>query len=214
MDMLLSRILDAPVSLGIILLTAAVSIWGFFREDFRDRHLLVPYDMLLYKEYWRVITSGFFHGNVLHLSLNLATFLCFGFLLEFRLGHLQVALLYFASLLLSNLAVTLIYRNDTAYEGSIGASGAISGVVLGSILCEPTLRYGFPVISNAFPAFAIPGYVIGGLFLIYSLMNAFRESDWHINHHAHLWGAVAGVLLTVAFDPQVIDGLRIAFGLA
>lgn len=204
-------LLASPVALTIALLILAFSLWGFFREAFRDRHILVPYDMIVYREYWRLITSGFIHGNYLHLALNLITFFFFAFMLEQRLGHWQFGVLYFSALLLSNVAVSLIYRRDASYEGSVGASGAISGVVLSAVICHPYLEFGLPVLSNMWPWLRLPAYLVAGLYLLYTLVSSMRKHEARINHHAHLWGAIAGIALTLLIKPSVVYTLGAFF---
>lgn len=205
--MALSYILEAPVALGILVITLGLSIWGLLDENFRDKHILVPYDMLIYKEYWRIFTSGFVHGNYLHMLMNMVSFYFFSFILEHRLGHWQFLALYILGLLLSNLYVVIRYKNDTAYEGSVGASGAISAVVLSAVICNPYLKFGLPVISERWPILQLPGYLVALGFMIYSLVNMFRKSEMNINHAAHLWGALAGIALTFLLKPDVTDVL-------
>ncbi|MDX2250213.1 MAG: rhomboid family intramembrane serine protease [Bacteroidia bacterium] len=205
--MALSYILDAPVALGILIITLGLSIWALLDEDFRDKHVLVPYDMLIYREYWRVLTSGFIHGNYLHMLMNMVTFYFFSFILEHRLGHWQFLTLYVLGLVLSNLYVVVRYRRDTSYEGTVGASGAISAVVLSTVICNPYLKFGLPIISEKWPILQLPGYLVAIAFMIYSLVSMFRKSEMNINHAAHLWGALAGIALTFLLKPGVTEVL-------
>lgn len=199
----LEYFLQNPVALSLFLLTIGASIWALLDENVKDRHVLIPYDMILYKEYWRLITSAFIHGNYTHLVFNMITFYFFAFMLEDRMGHWQFAVLYFGGLLISQLAVTLIYRSDTAFEGSVGASGAISALVLGAALGNPYLSFGIPMLTDVWPMMQLPGYVLGIGFIIYSLVNALRKQETTINHHAHLWGALAGILLVFLLKPDL-----------
>jgi membrane associated rhomboid family serine protease len=196
--------LNAPVSLTIFISTFAISIWGLINEDLRDKHTLVPYDMIMYKEYYRLLTSGWMHGNVMHLLFNMTTFLFFGFMLEYRLGHWQFALLYLLGLLLSNLIPTFRYRRDTGYEGSVGASGAIAAVVLSAVICNPYLKFGIPILSTEFPILQLPGYIAAAAFVLYSLYFSIRKPlQSQVNHDAHFWGAIAGIGLTFLLKPGV-----------
>lgn len=202
--MSIQYLLEAPVSLVLMLLTVVVSILGLINEHFRDKNLLVPYDTLVYKEYWRVFTSGFVHGNPMHLMMNMVTFFFFSFMLEHRLGHVEFAALYLSSLIVSNLMVLLRYRNDSSYEGSLGASGAISGVVLASVICTPYLKFGFPIISEMYPVLTLPAYVVAGGYVIFSLVFALVPNKMKVNHDAHFWGSVAGIVLVFLLKPGLI----------
>lgn len=85
-------------------------------------------------EYWRLITSMFVHSGAEHLINNM-TLLCFaGMLLEERIGHVKFILLYFISGILAGL-VSMSYNilNEKLIV-SIGASGAIFGIV-GALAC-------------------------------------------------------------------------------
>ncbi|TAE57422.1 MAG: rhomboid family intramembrane serine protease [Bacteroidetes bacterium] len=206
--MSLSFYLEAPVSLAILLVTIGVSIWGLLDEDMRDKQVLVPYDTLMYKEYWRILSSGFVHGNVMHLVLNMTTLFFFSFIVEHRLGHWQFALLYFLGLLLSNGATLLRYRDDTAYEGSVGASGAISAVVLSAVLLNPYIRFGLPFLSERYPWLFLPGYIVAAAYLVYSLVNTFLPSKLNVNHLAHLSGALAGIGITFLVKPGLAEMLE------
>ncbi|GAB4409640.1 MAG: rhomboid family intramembrane serine protease [Bacteroidia bacterium] len=202
MIMQYALLLESPVSLALLVSIVLAGIAGLIWENLRDKHTLVPYDMIAYREYWRLLTSGFMHGSYIHLLFNAITFYFFAFLLEARLGHWQFLVLYLLSLLLSNLAVTLIYRRDTAYEGSVGASGAISGVVLSCVLVNPYLQFGLPVLSDLYPALRLPAWIVAAVYLGYTLFGTLRRVETRINHHAHLWGAIAGIALTFALKPS------------
>lgn len=84
---------------------------------------LIP--MLADSEPYRLVTSGFVHGGVLHLALNMFMLFQIGTQLEQVLGRLRYALLYTASLLGGSAAVMLL---DAPNSWHVGASGAIFGL--------------------------------------------------------------------------------------
>jgi len=199
------------MTLSLVGVTILISLVVFWREDLRDQSLLVPYDAITYGEYWRLISSGFIHGNGIHLSFNMITLLFFGSLLEHRLGHGAFLLLYVSGLLISNMGVTLRYRKDTSYEGTLGASGAISAVVLGVVMLNPFLRIGLPVISDLWPIFTAPAWIMGLVYLSYTFISLFLPRRLPINHDSHWWGAVAGILLTLLLKPQALEIMQQLF---
>lgn len=194
--------LKAPVTLALLGITLIVSFIAFWREEWRDRMLMVPYDMWVYREYWRLLSSGLVHGHGPHLAFNGVTLLLFGSLLEFRIGHWQMGLLYGMGLLLSNLAVALRYRQDSSYEGTLGASGAISAVVLGVVVVNPFLKFGFPLISDMWPILTAPAWALGVVYLGYSAVSLFVSNPLRVNHDAHLWGALSGIFMAILLKPQ------------
>ncbi|MEM9932180.1 MAG: rhomboid family intramembrane serine protease [Bacteroidota bacterium] len=189
----------APVASIIFLLTIIASVIAFRKTEWIDEYGLVPYDVLTYKQYYRLISSGFLHGNYLHLALNMITFYFFAFYLENLLGHWQFALLYFGGMLLSDVATMIKYRSEPNYT-SLGASGAISTLVLSVIICDPGLTL------KLFFSIPIPGWLFALAYMGYSLIASFRANDG-INHDAHLWGAVAGIALTPLIKPEVVSVL-------
>ena len=205
-------LLEAPVALTLIGLTTAVSLFAFVRETWRDHLLMVPYDMFTYREYWRLLSSGLVHGDALHLGFNSITLLFFGSLLEHRIGHGEFALLYVSGLLLSSVGVALRYRKDSSYEGTLGASGAVSAVVLGVVVVNPLLPFGLPVLSDLYPALTLPAWGLGGLYLLYSTVSLFIPNPMRINHDAHLWGALSGILLTLMLKPQALVVIGLLLG--
>ncbi|MEL6132778.1 MAG: rhomboid family intramembrane serine protease [Bacteroidota bacterium] len=207
-DILISA---TPQQIWDVLIIIGVSIVGLIKEDFRDKHILLPYDMLIYKEYWRIITSGFVHGNTTHLLLNSMTFFFFSFMVEVKIGHLEFAVLYLASLLISNAFVVLRYYNDTGYDGSLGASGAISGVVLAAVMLNPHLTFGIPIVSDYLPFLTLPAYIAAGIYILYTTISMFLPINHTINHLAHLTGACAGIALSFLLKPGLYDFLVESF---
>ncbi|MEO0895832.1 MAG: rhomboid family intramembrane serine protease [Bacteroidota bacterium] len=202
--MFIQHLLGAPVALTLFIITLIVSIIALVNENFKDKMLLIPYDTVMYKEYWRVLTSGFVHGNIHHLLMNMITFFFFSFMLEHKIGHWQFGTLYFASLLISNGMVMLRYHKDSAYEGTLGASGAISGVVLATVLVAPYLKVGLPVISEMFPILTLPAMIVAFGYLLFSLVFTIVPNKMKVNHDAHFWGAFAGVILAFCLKPGLM----------
>ncbi|MDX1906142.1 MAG: rhomboid family intramembrane serine protease [Bacteroidia bacterium] len=205
-----SMLLESWMSLVIIGITLIISIWALIDEDFRDKMAMVPYDMIMYREYWRLLTSGLVHGSVVHLTLNMTTFYFFAPVLERHLGHWQLAGLYMLGLLLSNAATAIRYYQDSSYEGSVGASGAISAVVLSAVVCNPFMSLGLPVLSAMYPVLTLPAYIAVLLFMAFSLIASLvpQTAQGGVNHDAHFWGAVSGIALTFVFNPQVTGVLH------
>ncbi|MHB1278123.1 MAG: rhomboid family intramembrane serine protease, partial [Bacteroidia bacterium] len=81
---------------------------------------------------------------------------------------------------------------------SLGASGGVSGVVFSYMLLNP-----FAELGLLFIPFRIPAFIFGPLYLLYSHYMSRRGGD-NINHDAHLWGAVAGIIFTFISYPDSI----------
>jgi membrane associated rhomboid family serine protease len=92
---------------------------------------------------------------------------------------------------------TIIRKRNNPNYFSLGASGAISGILFSFILFFP-----FQNISILFIPIPIPAPIFAILYIAFSIYASHRNHDF-INHDAHLWGAVAGLLITIIFFPDI-----------
>jgi len=88
---------------------------------------------LSFFEVWRFITAVFLHGNLLHLFFNLFALALFGSILEKLIGGSRFLVVFFVSGILANLI------SVNFYSVSLGASGAIFGVIGALIVIRPLL---------------------------------------------------------------------------
>ena len=187
----------SPVATTLFVLTILLSLWGFKRQDFLSKMLFSPYQVYHQRKWALLITSGFVHNDFFHLLFNMLTFYFFAFHLEIAIGSQNFAIIYFGSLVLSHL-LTLHKNKDNYNYRSLGASGAISGVIFSSILIYPTNK----MIIMPIPI-PLPSVVFGVAYLIWCRLATNRAND-NINHDAHFSGAVAGVILILLLEWQNI----------
>lgn len=193
MDLALS-----PLSITVFLLTIGISLYTmFYNHRLLDRLLLSPYDVYNDKRWEQLITSGFVHGDIFHLFFNMFSFYLFAFHFEMMLGSMFFGVVYFGSLIVANIPSLMKHKFDPSYH-SLGASGAISGLIFSFILFYPTM----PMYLMFIP-FKIPAIIFGPLYIAYSYFAGRHQMD-NINHDAHLWGAIAGIIITLTAYPQVI----------
>lgn len=192
-------------TLLIIILNVVFSYRGFQDPALQYRMTMNPVAILRYGQWYRVITSGFIHSNWGHLLFNMFTLYFFGQLVEYTfiglkggIGGIWYVCFYLLGIVISDLP-SLIKHKDHPHYNSLGASGGVSAVVFSSILFYPTndiCLYGF---------ICFPGFLLGALYLIYSYTKGKQMSD-NINHDAHLFGAVFGLLFSVVLEPNVLVG--------
>ena len=161
--------------------------------------------------YLTLLTSMFMHGGIAHLLGNMLFLWIFGDNIEDILGHVRYIGFYLLTGLLASLthvAVVIIASGVESQEASIpslGASGAISGVLGGYLLMFPTKR----VLVLLFRILTwVPAYVAIGIWFLFQLIEGFGllgGSPKGVAYGAHIGGFIAGLALIMPFllgDPK------------
>ena len=154
-------------------------------------------------ELYRLITSMFLHGSILHLLCNMYSLYVLGPQLESFFGKIKFLVIYLMSGIIGNL-LSMLFLPDTIV--SIGASGAIFGL-LGSMLY---FGYHYRVyLSGVIKSQIIP-------LILLNLIIGFSSSG--INNAAHIGGLIGGVLITMAVGIkykshkyEIINGIAMTF---
>ncbi|MCX2453048.1 rhomboid family intramembrane serine protease [Pedobacter sp. PLR] len=188
---------QTPVASIIFLFTIVTSIYAFNDHGLFGKFMLHPYSVSRKQKVYTLITSGLIHADWMHLIFNMMTFYFFAFRLEAMIGSWQFALLYFLGLILSDIPSVIKHKNDLRYN-SLGASGAISAVLFSFILFDPMSK--MIIFPLPIPIWA---WLFGLLYLAYCWQMSKRSSD-NINHDAHLFGALTGMIVTVLLVPGII----------
>ena len=188
------------ITTGILIVTIASSFYAWNQEHIYKKWILNPYQVKHHHQYWRFITSGFVHINYMHLFFNMFALFFFGQNVAYYFGSngdIFMLMLYLLGIIISDIPTFVKYQNMPNYN-SLGASGGVAAVVFSSIMFDPlNLIMIFPI------PFGIPGFILGALYLIYSYYQGKRMSD-NINHDAHLFGALFGLIFTVVLRPTVV----------
>lgn len=185
------------ITLSIILLTSVISFTGFSNQKVLDDLIFYPPAITNRNQWYRFVTSGLIHADIMHLLFNMYSFYLFGDLVERTFvqifgdtGKIIYLLLYIISLVVCLLPTYFNNQNNYHYR-SLGASGAVSAVIFAGIFLYPTMGMGiFPI------PFHIPGFVFGPLYLLLSAYLA-KKGHGNINHSAHIWGAIFGIVFLI-----------------
>lgn len=193
------------VTIIIIAITVLISLTAFYKEGEMERLLFWPTRIKEKGEYYRFLSSGFIHGGWAHLLFNMITLYYFGRIAEFVftrsfegfIGEGVYIGLYILSMIAADLPTYFKHKENPNYR-ALGASGAVSGVLFSSILYAPWAK-----IYIFFIPIGIPAFIFGFLFLVLSLYMDKREGG-HVNHNAHFWGAIFGVVYTIIVLPEIV----------
>jgi membrane associated rhomboid family serine protease len=191
-------LIQTPVASLIFIITIITTIMAFNNEHLLDNLILHPYSVYRKKKVYTVVTSGLIHGDWMHLLFNMFSYYFFAFGLERMMGHWQFALLYIASLILSDVPTIFKHKNNYNYR-CLGASGAVSAVIFAYILYDPAIK----MIIMPIP-FGIPAIIFGPLYLLYCHYASKHARD-NVNHDAHLYGALSGIIITLILHPSVAN---------
>jgi len=188
------------VTLIIIAITCAVSFVAFNNPKMIEALILWPPAVARDNDYYRLVTYGLIHGDFTHLLFNMITLYFFGQVMEqfynAAMGDYGFAFFYVLGLIASILPTYFKHRNDASYR-SLGASGAVSGVLFAFILFQPwAMIYVFFL--------PMPAIVYAVLYTAYTIYSDRKGGD-NINHSAHLWGAAYGVAFTLVMEPRVFS---------
>jgi membrane associated rhomboid family serine protease len=195
---MMEYLMMAPEASFIFAITVLTSVLAFTNDNLYSNLILQPYAVSRGQRVYTLITSGFIHNDWMHLFFNMLSYYFFAFQLETMIGHWQFGLLYFLSLILSDLPTVYKHKDNDWYH-SLGASGAVSAVIFSAILFSPMNK----MMILPLP-FGIPAVLFGVLYLIYCNYAA-RHSQDNVNHDAHFFGALSGLLITIALYPHIVN---------
>ena len=182
----ISRPSDAAVQ-------AFITAWGVVPHEYSagvDLPPTIPYPL-----WTTLLTSMFLHGGWGHLGGNMLFLWIFGDNLEHRIGHLRFLTFYLVCGIAAGLAH--IVFNSQSTVPTVGASGAISGVLGGYLLMFPRNRV---YVLTWGGVIAVPALFMLGLWILMQFINGIGEvahtpETGGVAYIAHIGGFVAGMVL-------------------
>jgi membrane associated rhomboid family serine protease len=156
--------------------------------------------------YLTLLTSMFMHAGWLHIGGNMLFLYIFGDNVEDRMGHLGYLLFYLICGIAASIAQILV--NPTSQVPSLGASGAIAGVLASYLLLFPWARVKTVIfIFIFFTIVTLPSFVLIGLWFVLQFFNGVaalatvQQDMGGVAYFAHVGGFVTGLVLTLIFRP-------------
>ncbi|MHA3914967.1 rhomboid family intramembrane serine protease [Halovulum sp. GXIMD14793] len=162
---------------------------------------MIPAMVTQQGDYQSVLTSMFLHGGFMHLAGNMLFLWIFGDNLEDSFGHIWFLIFY----LLSGLgaAAAHIVADPTSTVPTVGASGAIAGVMGGYLLLFPKARVDVLLVLGFFwRLIALPAWVVLGVWFglqVFSGASQVGVGGGGVAYWAHVGGFVAGVAMVVPY---------------
>ena len=153
----------------------------YFIGGFTDLFVL---DGSSFSRPWRFVSAIFLHGGIGHLLYNIFALMLFGFILESIIGSRRFLLVFFVSGILANLISVNFYLS------SLGASGAIFGVLGALVVARPMM----PVWAFSLP---MPMFLASILWAFGDLIGVFIPSG--VGNIAHLSGLAMGIIFGFVF---------------
>jgi membrane associated rhomboid family serine protease len=154
--------------------------------------------------YGTILTSMFMHGSIAHIAGNMLYLWIFGDNLENAMGHLRYLMFYLICGIIASLSHVLMSSllGSSLLAPSLGASGAISGVLGGYLILFP--RNKIRVFAFVF-VITVPAIVTLGIWIIMQVvsqmnaMGAQAQDSGGVAYAAHIGGFFAGMLLVKFF---------------
>jgi membrane associated rhomboid family serine protease len=190
------ELMTTPVTFLVLVVTAIATFLAFQRRDLWERWMFKPCEILRFKQYERLLTSGLIHLDWMHFAFNAFSFYAFARGIELGRGANTLLIIYLSAILGGSLLSLFIHRHHD-YR-ALGASGGVCGVIFASIFLIPGGNISMFLIPIGIPAYA---YAI--IYLVLTFV-ALRRSADNVGHDAHFGGAIVGLLVATALYPSLI----------
>ncbi|MEO6456408.1 MAG: rhomboid family intramembrane serine protease [Ginsengibacter sp.] len=192
----------AEIMSGQDIVTSATMV-----QDITGQDVMIPGLGVTAIPVWlTLITSMFMHGGIAHIAGNMLYLWIFGDNLEDRLGHVRYFFFYILCGIIASL--THVFSDYLFGEShlipSLGASGAISGVMGGYLILFPHRRV---TVFFIFTFLHVPAFIVLGAWILLQVANGTGylggSEASGIAYAAHIGGFIAGLVLIKRFLPNV-----------
>jgi membrane associated rhomboid family serine protease len=200
------------IALNILVFVLLQGMGG--NEKFTYAYSTVPAEILTGKDiatglleptpvpvYLTLISSMFMHGGWAHLLGNMLFLWVFGDNIENRIGRSRYLIFYLVCGIIASLSHVFISGASSEIP-SLGASGAISGVLGGYMLLFPSRRVRVMMVRGIGE---VPAFVALGIWIVFQIINGMGmlggyQTGGGVAYAAHIGGFIAGLALIKLFD--------------
>ena len=209
-----------PVTKNLIIINVVVFVFTMLNRNFMFGNFALYYPTSPFFHWWQVITHMFMHDGIWHIFFNMYTLFIFGSVVERIIGSKKFLLFYFICGLgavaphlgvqylqmqsymqgaaLGNL-VALQHIQDIKMTRTVGASGAIYGVLMGYAMLFPQSR-----MTLLFPPITLSAKWMVLAFVAIELLTGITGTAAGIAHFAHLGGMLIGWLIILQWRKRGI----------
>ena len=209
-----------PVTKNLIIINVIVFVASLLNQNFMIGTFALFYPTSVYFHWWQVVTHMFMHGGFWHIFFNMYTLLIFGCVVERIIGSKKFLLFYFIcglGAVALHLGVEYLQMqsymqgaalgNATAIQNiamikntpTVGASGAIYGVLMGYAMLFPESR-----MTLLFPPVTLSAKWMVAIFAAIELFTGVTGISAGIAHFAHLGGMLIGWLMILQWRKRGI----------
>ncbi|MEI6849627.1 MAG: rhomboid family intramembrane serine protease [archaeon] len=178
-------------ALKLVVVCVIVYVFQLTINGFTDLFLL---NQSSYVQIWRFVTAIFLHADMLHILYNMFALALFGSILEALIGSRKFLIVFFATGIIANIIAV------NFYDSSLGASGAIYGILGALIIIRPTMMvwaFGFPM----------PMFLAGVLWVAGGVLGVLMPSN--VGDIAHLSGIFTGILFGFLYRKEYVRNNRV-----
>lgn len=170
---------------------------------------MVPAEIIRGQNLHTLFTSMFLHAGVFHIGGNMLFLYVFGDNVEDACGHLRYLLFYLLFGLVADFAHILsISTSSGQLIPTLGASGAISGVMGAYILLYPRARIETLILTFVITIVSIPAVFFLGFWFLLQLLYTWLDLSGNVAYWAHIGGFVAGLILGLTTRRKKIRMLK------
>jgi membrane associated rhomboid family serine protease len=169
---------------------------NLFANWIYDNFAMVPAEIIEGKNLHTLFTSLFLHADIFHIGGNMLYLYIFGDNIEDAFGHFRFLLFYFVCGLVADFAHILTITSSAGLLiPTLGASGAISGVMGAYILLYPRSRIETLVLTIVITVVSVPAVFFLGFWFILQLLYTWLGIGGNVAYGAHIGGFVAGMIV-------------------
>ncbi|UCD95762.1 MAG: rhomboid family intramembrane serine protease [Candidatus Bathyarchaeota archaeon] len=178
-----------------------------FVESFFSSFVMIPSDVIQLRNLHTLVTSMFLHADLFHISGNLLFLYIFGDNVEDTLGHFRFLGFYLlAGLVASITHILSLSGSEGLLIPTLGASGAISGVLGAYIIMYPKARVLTLLLIRLVWVVRIPAAIFLGFWFFLQLLYTSLGIGGGVAYWAHIGGFIVGVVLALIL--RVSSGKR------